>query len=263
MTALTAARDTKRRGCGPVLLQQEPLAGVDIIYRGGMVGRPSDGYLVAAQAGTRIVGVAMETLDNSAGGAGTLADGTEARVKIERGTFRFGNSASTLAVTVADIGELAYAVDDQTVARSSGATSAVYPVAGRIVDVDSLGVWVEILGDGDVSGRWTPTFTTGTNTTAGGTLVGVYSRVGNVVSFSARGSVTHTAGAPSASTFELSLPIASLLDAAGDVIGCVTGANVTVGHLTAELTNDTLVANYSIGATGAQVVTVSGHYVVK
>lgn len=244
-------------------MQQEALAGVDIIYRGGLVGRNSSGYLVAAQAGTRVIGVCCETLDNSAGSNGLLSTGLEARVRTERGTFRFVNSATTLAVTVADIGELCYAVDDQTVARSSGAAAAAYPVAGRIVDVDSDGVWVEVLGDGDVAGVWTPTFSTGTNTTAGGTLVGIYQRVGNVVSFSARGSITHTAGAPTASTFELSLPIKSLLDAAGDVVGNVTGANVTVGHLTAQTTNDTLVANYSIGATGAQVVTVSGHYVVK
>jgi hypothetical protein len=233
--------------------------GVDIVYSGGMVGRNASGYAVAASSALsqRVIGVAMETIDNSLGDAG------DENVKVERGCFWFTNSASADEITIADVGEDCFCVDDQTVARSAG-TAGTRQVAGRIVGVDStLGVCVEIDGASDVSGAYTPVFATGTNTTAGGTLVGLFEKVGSVVSFSVRGSITHTAGAPTASTFELSLPIASGLAAAGDVIGVVTGANVTVGHLTAELTNNTLVANYSIGATGAQVVTCSGHYLIK
>ena len=42
----------------------------------------------------------------------------------------------------------------------------------------------------------------------------------------------------------------------------MTGANVTVGHLTAQTANNTMQFNYSIGATGAQAVSASGSYLV-
>lgn len=108
---------------------------------------------------------------------------------------------------------------------------------------------------------YTPTITTGTNTTAG-TAVGWYIRVGNVVHFTVRGSITHTAGAPTASTFEFSLPVASNLAAAGDLAAVVTGEGVSLGEGIAETTNNTGVASYSITGTGAKRVSISGSYTV-
>jgi hypothetical protein len=256
MTALAVERGTKRLSGSTKFVFP---VGVDIVYGGGMVGRNASGYAVAASSAVsqRVVGVAMETVDNSLGDAG------DENVKVERGCFWFTNSADADEITIADIGEDCFCVDDQTVSRSAG-TAGTRQVAGRIVGVNSTdGVCVEISGDSDVSGMYVPTFTSGTNTTAGASLIGYFSKQGPIVSYTLRGSISHTGGAPTASTFELSLPIASAFDAAGDAGGCVTGANVTVGHVTAELTNNTLVANYSIGATGAQAVTLSGHYLIK
>jgi hypothetical protein len=256
MAALDTDRNTKRLAGSTKFVFP---CGVDILYSGGMVGRNATGYAVAASSALsqRVVGVAMETVDNSGGSAG------DENVAVERGCFWFGNSADGDAITIAEIGEDCFVVDDQTVAKTAG-TAGTRQVAGRIVGVDStLGVCVEISGDADVSGAFTPTFTAGTNTTAGGSMVGLFAKKGSVVEFSIRGSITHTAGAPTASTFEVSLPIASDLAAAGDVIATVTGANVTVGHGTANTTDNRIVANYSIGATGAQVVTITGHYLLK
>jgi hypothetical protein len=81
------------------------------------------------------MGRAKETVDNSSGSAGDL------NVEIEKGIFRFANSSSTDEITRADIGSNCYIVDDQTVAKTSG--SSTRSVAGKIFDVDSLGVWVD------------------------------------------------------------------------------------------------------------------------
>lgn len=259
MTALAATRNTKRGGTATVVSKLNIDMGVDIGYAGGMAGRNSSGDLVAASSALsqRTVGVFVSTADNSAGSAGDI------EAQIERGSFWLGNSASTDAITDADIGEVCFVVDDQTVARSAGTAGTRQP-AGRVLAVDStLGVLVEILGNENLSGGTTPTITTGTNTTASSVPVMLFTRVGNVVSFSGRASVSHTAGAPTASTFEVSLPVASDFDAAADVIGTVTGDLVTKGYLSAQTTNNTIVVNYSIGGTGAQVVHFSGSYLVK
>lgn len=259
MTALSAERSTQRDGVDAVVKQlYYPVAASTKIYAGGLVSRNASGYMVPASSALTqaVIGVAMETVDNTSGSNGTKS------IRIERGAFWFANSASTDAITVADITNSCFVVDDNVVAKTAG-SGGTRQAAGRILDVSStLGVLVEVGGANPVSGVYTPTFTSGTNTTAGASLVGFYSRVGNVVHFTVRGSITHTAGSPTASTFELSLPITSDLAAAGDLAGVVTGANVTAGHLTAQTTNNTMQFNYSIGATGAQAVSASGSYLV-
>lgn len=59
------------------------------------------------------------------------------RIEVEAGCFRYANGSS---ITKANIGQLCYADDDQTVVLSPVGRSAV----GKIVDVDTYGVWVEI-----------------------------------------------------------------------------------------------------------------------
>ena len=81
-------------------------------------------------------GVAQEQVDNSSGAAG------DKRVETRRGVFPFANSASTDEITRADIGNSAYIVDDQTVAKTHATNTR--SVAGVIRDVDSDGVWIEI-----------------------------------------------------------------------------------------------------------------------
>lgn len=259
MTALAADRPTKRGGLATVVSKLNIDMGVDIGYAGGMAGRNSSGDLVAASSALsqRTVGVFVKTVDNSAGSAGDL------EAQIERGSFWMTNSATTDAITDAEIGEVCFVVDDATVAKTAGTAGTRQP-AGRVLAVDStLGVLVEILGNETLSGGSVPTVTTGTNTTASTVPVMLFQRVGNVVSFSGRASVSHTAGAPTASTFTVSPPVASDFDAAADVIGTVTGDLVTKGFLTAETTTNAIVVNYSIGGTGAQVVHFSGSYLVK
>lgn len=83
----------------------------------------------------KTVGVAIEQADNSAGAAGAL------QVPVERGLFRFANSAAGDAIALANVGASCYIVDDQTVALTSGGSTR--SIAGTVRDVDAQGVWVD------------------------------------------------------------------------------------------------------------------------
>jgi hypothetical protein len=136
MTALSSDRNT------PQLLDPAPaprsgaMAAAQLIYAGAIVMRNATGFLVKGATATNLVGVgrAEGRFDNAGGAAGDM-DATFAP-----GVFRYANSASTDEITAADIGNVCYAVDDQTVAKTS-ATATRSP-AGTIDDVDDQGVWV-------------------------------------------------------------------------------------------------------------------------
>jgi hypothetical protein len=86
--------------------------------------------------GLTIVGVSSEYVDNSAG-----ADGDKT-VAFERGVYPFDNGGD---ITVAHVGKACYADDDSTVYLDD--LVGVRPYVGRIKDVDSNYVWVDV-GDG-------------------------------------------------------------------------------------------------------------------
>ncbi len=86
--------------------------------------------------GLTAAGVFEHYQDNSDG-----ADGDQV-VEVKRGDFHFANSTSTDAITAADIGQVCYIVDNQTVAKTDG--TATRSPAGIVDDVDDNGVWVNI-----------------------------------------------------------------------------------------------------------------------
>jgi len=133
MTALAKDRDTKLR-VGDI--REFPVAAATKIFGGSLVVLDAAGNAAPGSVATTLtaIGRAEELVDNSAGAA---ADVT---VKVLRGTFRWENSAAADLIAKAEIGDLCYIVDDQTVAKTNG--TATRSVAGRIVDVDALGVWV-------------------------------------------------------------------------------------------------------------------------
>ena len=237
-----------------------PAAASVTIYHHALVVMDTSGNFRPGRASTtdRAVGRAMFKVDNSAGAAGALT------VEVEKGVFRFKNSTAGDAITLAaHLNALVYVVDDETVAATSNSNARV--VAGRVVDVDSTGVWVAV-GDsasgGDVySGTYSPAFTSGTNTTGSGTALGSFTRIGKTVSFSVVvPSVVCTLGAPTASSFELALPIASNFAATTDLTGTVTGANLTSGRASGSVANDRAVVNFSCTSAASNDVIVSGHY---
>jgi hypothetical protein len=171
---------------------------------------------------------------------------------------------------------LAVTSTDNGVARFNGTTGQLQDSSGPTMDdsgniamastdtIDGkdLSVLFANVTVAPIATTWTPTITNGTNVTASGTIDGTYTRTENVVAFSFTASITHTAGAPTASDFEFTLPVASNIGATTDAIGHVTGSAVSLGRVTGSIANDRGVANYTIASSGAQVVMVTGRYEV-
>lgn len=100
------------------------------IYRGSMVALSATGFaaMPTAATGLKIVGVATQTVDNTAG-----ADGDKS-IDYKVGVFCRTNSASADLITIADIGNLVYAIDGGTVAKVATGRSA----AGTCVGIDAV-----------------------------------------------------------------------------------------------------------------------------
>jgi hypothetical protein len=131
MSALTAERNTPRRSGDLLSL---PAAAGKKFYAGAIAARDASGNATPGATATDILGMGRvkETVDNTNGAAGAV------NVEIEKGVFRFANSA-TDPVVAADVGNDCYIVDDQTVSH----TDTNQSVAGKVFAVDTLGVWVK------------------------------------------------------------------------------------------------------------------------
>jgi hypothetical protein len=125
-----------------------PIAATTHVFAGAIAAISVAGYAVpgSADATLKVMGRYEEEGDNTAGTVGG-----EVKCQVARGTFKFANSGTTDAITVADLYRDCYVVDDQTVARTSAAGTR--PVAGKVVQVDTDGVWVEL---GAIAGNGTP-----------------------------------------------------------------------------------------------------------
>lgn len=134
MTVLATDRNTPRSEGN---LKVGGVVASTLIYAGAIVMRNSSGYLTKGAVSTTLIGVgrAEERVDNSAGAAG------DKKITVRPGVYRYGNSASGDLITISEIGKPCFAVDDQTVAKTSG--GGTRSIAGFIFDVDSIGVWVE------------------------------------------------------------------------------------------------------------------------
>ncbi|MCF1744628.1 hypothetical protein [Paradevosia shaoguanensis] len=132
MTALTQGRNTPRVSGD---IKRLGVATGVTIFEGAIVMRTATGFGTKGQTALNLVGVGM-AMNRAIGGASDGAEPIDVRV----GIFRFANSAAADAITIADIGKPAYAVDDQTVAKTNGTNTR--SIAGFIYDVDDLGVLV-------------------------------------------------------------------------------------------------------------------------
>lgn len=132
MAALTKDRNTPQAEGD---LRVGGAAAATTIFAGAIVMRNAAGHLTKGQTALALIGVgrAEKRVVNS--GAAGAKD-----VTYRAGVFRFANSAAADAITIADIGKPAYAVDDQTVAKTNGTNTR--SLAGFVDSVDALGVWV-------------------------------------------------------------------------------------------------------------------------
>ena len=131
-----------------------------VIYAGSMVAA-SNGYAVAAEnaAGLSVIGRGEDGVDNR--GVNYLAT---KRIKIKRGVFNWANADG---ITAADIGKLAYVTDNQTVNKGGGGQNII---AGSIVDVDALGVWVDTGKIGPIGAATPTSLAVSGNATVTGTI---------------------------------------------------------------------------------------------
>lgn len=134
MTALASDRNTPERDGKSFSFA---VAAAAKIFAGALVCLNATGYAVkgATATGLKAQGRAEEQVDNTSGADGALS------IKVAKGVFRFANSAAGDAITAAEIGSTCYIVDDQTVAKTDG--TGTRSAAGKIVDVDVNGVWVQ------------------------------------------------------------------------------------------------------------------------
>jgi len=132
MAALSADRNTLSKEGN---VQQYPVDGGSTIYKGALVAINAAGYLIPAAdaASARVVGVADEKVDNSAGADGDL----NCRVVSGR-AFKF----DATAITQAMVNQIMYVVDDHTFDDSQG-TNGIK--AGRLVQyVSATSGWIFI-----------------------------------------------------------------------------------------------------------------------
>ncbi|PKG73174.1 hypothetical protein CXF86_19180 [Shewanella sp. GutCb] len=130
--ALTKDRPTPTRANRD---RHDPMAAAVLFYAGAIVMLDAAGNAVPGQTATGLKsrGVATEQISNLGGIAGAES------VSSVNGCHRFINDSS---ITRADIGNAAYVVDDETVAKTDGGSTR--SALGNIVDVDAIGVWVDI-----------------------------------------------------------------------------------------------------------------------
>lgn len=137
MTALAQNRMTDFAGTVPSRGTYPIKANVRI-FKGGLVGLDVAGRAMPADTIAngclQIVGKASAEYDNR---TGSLLGGAAAAcdVEVEFGTYAWANSADADLITVANIGDLAFAVDDQTVALTSNSGARV-----------AVGVITEVIG---------------------------------------------------------------------------------------------------------------------
>lgn len=130
--ALTAPAQIDRKDEN---ISKLPMA-VQKIYDGALVKINAAGYLAncAAEAGAVFAGVALQTVDNSAGSAGTLS----MRV-YKAGVFKLPLAGAA----VTDVGSAVYATDENTITKTYAANKQRVGVI--VAYEDSSNVWVKIM----------------------------------------------------------------------------------------------------------------------
>ncbi len=136
MAALTAARDTLQKGVSFEDHDDVQVADSTTIFQGAMVCIDAAGKAIECAVATTLKGAGRAEATVVAGASNTL------KVPLKSGIFKWALDGTNPPVQ-GDVGELAYATDDQTISNNATGNSAV----GRIHQVDSDGVWVSMHKD--------------------------------------------------------------------------------------------------------------------
>ncbi len=135
MTALLVDTDIPEMDSAHAFEHERGVAANAVIFQGSMVVIDAAGFIDVAITATTLVGAGLATraVDNTGGANGDL------NCRFRSGVFRFENDVGA-PVVAADIGGLAFAVDDNTIANVAGGTLSS---VGTIQQLDADGgVWV-------------------------------------------------------------------------------------------------------------------------
>jgi len=138
MTALTAPRNTPQRSGGPQFYNLDfPVRASAVCHQGALAVLQA-GYAAPGTATTGLVAIGRfeDSYNNTGGAAGAI------QAVVKPGIFKFANSSAADLISQADSGNDCFIVDDQTVAKTNGSNTRSR--AGKIVGIDSDGVWVQI-----------------------------------------------------------------------------------------------------------------------
>lgn len=110
-----------------------PVAAATTIEQGKMVMLNATGYAVegATATGQRMVGMALATVDNSAGADGDL------EIEVLKDPARWDSGSAGDAIDRDNIGDTVYIIDDETVGLTDG--GATRSEAGKVYQVDNNG----------------------------------------------------------------------------------------------------------------------------
>lgn len=132
MTALAVDRNTPYQAADLIVA---PMAASTTIYAGSLVAANASGHAVPGSTATTLT--ALGRAEEQVANAGSAGD---AAILIRRGqAFQFANDGSD-PVVQGDLGKSCYITDDQTVSHTSTGKS----IAGKVMGLDSAGVWVWI-----------------------------------------------------------------------------------------------------------------------
>lgn len=118
-------------------IREQPAGGATNIFAGALLMRNAAGFIVrgAVAVGCFGVGVAEQPANNTAGANGALLARYQTGI-----TARFRNATAGDLIVQADVGRVAWILDDDQVAKTNG--TATRSPAGIIEAVDAQGVWV-------------------------------------------------------------------------------------------------------------------------
>lgn len=134
MSALTADRNTPFKDGETIPV---PVAASAVIHAGALVVANASGFAAPGSTAATLtyLGRAESAVDNTGG-----ADAAKTVVVRRKKAFKWANLAAD-PVVQADLGKTCYIADDQTVAKTSDTNAR--SVAGKVVQVESDGIWVE------------------------------------------------------------------------------------------------------------------------
>lgn len=209
--------------------------------------------------------------------AGAGANGIGAAIQYELETATNGNSqtAGSLAFQWTDATTATrtsqfeiYGVNSATTARKAaiaGNGQWTWDAYGSGTHTGTPTGSLQVTSGGSViegpmvaAGTFTPTLTAVTNTSSPLLDGARYTRIGNIVTFSLRFSVTTSSGS-SASSIRVTLPVASSFSNINQAAGTCSGS---LGRVESDATNDELIVAWTSGAGGTETIVVTGQYTI-